>query len=82
MEPITIDPDRELIVKLPARQWNVVTYALNKHPMPFETVAPVLGGISDQLRAQATTLTTEEMVARTKGQDQAPEPPTSEQAHG
>ena len=72
MEPIAINPDRELIVKLPARQWNVVTYALNKHPMPFETTAPVISAVSEQLHAQATQqpLTTEEMLTRT-GEDHA-----------
>jgi hypothetical protein len=71
MEPISIDPERPLTVTMPARMWNVVTYALNKHPMPFDTTAPVLGTLSDQLRAQVTTLTTEEMLARTEGESHA-----------
>jgi hypothetical protein len=73
MEPIAIDPERPLTVTMPARMWNVVTYALNKHPMPFETSAPVIGTVSEQLRAQAMTqpLTTAEMLARTEGEGHA-----------
>ena len=72
MEPISIDPERPLTITMPARMWNVVTYVLNKHPMPFETSAPVIGTMSEQLRVQATQpLTTEEMLARTEGEDHA-----------
>jgi hypothetical protein len=77
MEQIAIaDPERPLTVKMPARKWNIVMHALNKHPLPFEIVAPVISDVSDQLRAQADPpppLSTEEVEART-----AAEPPTKE----
>jgi hypothetical protein len=67
LEQISIDPERLLTVTMPARKWNVITFVLNKHAMPFEVVAPVISDVSEQLLKQAdrAPLSTEEVVERT-----------------
>jgi hypothetical protein len=48
-----IDPNKPLSATLAAEQWNAVLFVLRRHPMPFETSAPIIVALERQLQQQA-----------------------------